>query len=58
MAPRRKCKLSDKLENEFPYIKRYKDNDNKTVLCLKYNSIFSMAYGRWSDIADCLKNIN
>ena len=45
--PKRKCKFTDELKREFPYLK---DAGNGNVLCNRCGSVFSIADGGRADV--------
>ena len=44
---KRKCKFTNKLKQEFPFLK---DTGNGNVLCNRYGSVFSIVHGGRSDV--------
>jgi hypothetical protein len=56
MAPKRLCSFTDKLQNEFPFIKKVKTNNNFDVQCTVYLSTFSDNHDRKSYITYHLKS--
>jgi hypothetical protein len=48
--PKRKCSFNDKLQQDFPYIRKSKWEDK--VECTLCNTTFSISHGRRTDISD------
>jgi len=45
IAPKHLCSFTDKLQNEFPFIKKVKSNNNFEVQCSVCFSTFSVSHG-------------
>ncbi|KAE9531248.1 hypothetical protein AGLY_010454 [Aphis glycines] len=56
MAPKRLCSFTDKLQNEFPFIKKVKTENNFDVQCTVCLSTFSVSHGGKSDITYHMKS--
>ncbi|CAI6360864.1 unnamed protein product [Macrosiphum euphorbiae] len=56
MAPKRLCSFTDKLQNEFPFIKKVKTDNNFDVQCTVYLSTFSVSHGGKTDITYHMKS--
>jgi hypothetical protein len=54
--PKRKCPFIDKLQQDFPYIRKSKWEDK--VGCTLCNSTFSISHGGRADINDHVNKIN
>jgi len=50
MAPKRLCRFTEKLPNEFPFIKKIKRNNDFDVHCTVCLSTFSGTHGGKTDI--------
>lgn len=51
--PKRKCSFNEKLQNEYPFIKKH--SDDNTVFCNKCRASFSIAHAGKGDIVQHLK---
>jgi len=56
MAPKRLCHFNEKLQNDFPFIKKQKSNNDTDVQCTICQGTFSVSHGGQSDINDHLKS--
>ncbi|CAI6351384.1 unnamed protein product [Macrosiphum euphorbiae] len=56
MAPKRLCSFTDKLQNEFPFIKKVKTDNNFDVQCTVCLSTFSVSHGGKTDITYHMKS--
>ena len=45
--PKRKCKFTEELKHEFPYLK---NNGNSISLCNRCGSVFSISHGGRADV--------
>jgi hypothetical protein len=55
MPPKRLCIFNEKLQNDFPFIKKLKSTDDFNVQCTTCRGTFSVSHGGRSDINDHLK---
>lgn len=54
-TPKRSCRFTEKLEKEFPFIKKLKPNNDFGVHCTICLSIFSATHGGKINITDHIK---
>ncbi|KAL4091620.1 hypothetical protein QTP88_026279 [Uroleucon formosanum] len=55
MPPKRLCHFNEKLQNDFPFIKKLKSTDDFNVQCTTCHGTFSVSHGGRLDINDHLK---
>jgi len=52
---KRLCRLTEKLQSEFTFLKKVRNDNDYNVYCTICSGSFSVNHGGWSDITDHLK---
>lgn len=53
--PKRKCKFTDDIKKDYPFLKQAFSGSDRDVLCSQCESTFSVSHGGRSDIKDHLQ---